>query len=132
MRTPDEITNNEDIIDSRDVIARIEYLESSRDDLESDNNLAEWEDSDESLELDNLKALADEAAGYASDWHYGATLIRESYFTNYCRDLVQDIGDLPRELPAYIEDNIDWDGVADDLQVDYTSVDFDGITYYVR
>ena len=35
MRT-NEIDNNQDVIDSRDIIARIEELQAERDDLESE------------------------------------------------------------------------------------------------
>ena len=150
QHTPDEITNSADVIDSRDVIARIEYLESERADFESpevsaadladpalavdDRPAQSWEDAspDEAAELAALKALADEAEGYAPDWRHGAPLIRHSYFTDYCRELVEDCDGLPKNLPSYIAGNINWDGVADDLKVDYTEVDFAGVAYYVR
>lgn len=122
-----EITSNDDLIDSRDVIARIEELEA---DLEGFEDKSGCEYDDLQSELDNLKALASEAEDYAPDWQYGATLIRESYFTEYCRDLVQDIGDLPNGIPHYIE--IDWQATARNIRVDYTEVTFDGVTYLVR
>ena len=138
--TPDEITNSQDVIDSRDVIARIEHLESERQDVldDADDGLAgqakivAWDETDEGQELAALKALADEAEGYAPDWRHGAPLIRHSYFTDYCRELVEDCDGLPKGLPAYIADNINWDGVADDLRVDYTEVSFAGVEYWVR
>lgn len=154
MRTRD-ISNSDDVIDSRDVIARIEQLEDERqglvDDLddaqtsaaEDDDNaeladaleaatsaLEDFDDSDEGQELKALKALAEEAEGYAADWRDGATLIRDSQWVEYCRELLVDIGDLPKDLPSYIE--IDWNATAENLQVDYTSVEFDGVTYWVR
>ena len=118
------ISHYDDVIDSRDVIERIGVLEIEREDDGLTPN--------EAAELDALRALAEEAEQYAEDWRYGTTLIHESYFTEYCRDLVSDIGDIPANLPSYIEDNIDWDGVADDLKVGYTEVEFDGVTYLVR
>jgi len=74
--------------------------------------------------------LAEEACGYSSDWPYGAILIRDSYFVEYTQELLTDIGDLPRNLPAYIE--IDWEKTAENIQVDYTSVGFDGVVYWIR
>ena len=170
------IDNSEDIIDSRDVIARIEELESDiegwnediEEELESEietlnegdledvadmleertnniealrSDIVDIEDNIKTVrydieeaeeELAPLKSLADEAEGYAPDWNYGATLIRDDYFEQYAKQLVQDIGDLPAEIPSYIENNIDWEGVASDIQVDYTSVDFDGEEYWIR
>lgn len=57
-------------------------------------------------------------------------LIHEDYFKTYAQELVQDIGDLPNGIPSYIE--IDWEATADNIRQDYTSVEFDGVTYYVR
>jgi hypothetical protein len=151
------ISNNDDVIDSRDVIARIEELERSLDTWEcpSCGNEVEYDfdkeeetghtdeceydegttfglDESEWEELKSLKKLAGEAEGYASDWRYGETLIRDSYFEECAEELVKDIGDLPKDLPSYIENNIDWKGVAEDIQQDYTSVEFDGVTYWIR
>ena len=88
------IDNNDDLIDSCDVIARIEELESERADLVSEAE-------------DDTNAAVDES-----------------------RELVSDIGDMPREIPPYIE--IDWEATAENIRADYMSVDFDGVTYYVR
>ncbi len=45
-------------------------------------------------------------------------------------EMLSDIGDLPRDIPHYIV--IDEDATARNIQQDYTSVDFDGATYWVR
>lgn len=152
-----DFSNRDDVIDSRDVVKRIDDLRDERDNWQEDNELpeyidpdtttnekikewteeqlnkwVEWDESSEGEELKALLSLQDELEGYAPDWNHGCTLIRDSYFTEYCKELVNDIGDLPRDLPAYIENNINWEGVAEDLQVDYTSGEFDGVTYWVR
>ena len=115
-----EITNQDDTIDSRDVIEKINKLEDAYDDL---NQL-------EMAELVALKELADDAM--CDEWEYGEVLISENYFTEYCKELCEDIGDVPKDLPWYIESNIDWDGVARDIKIDYTAVDFDGEAYFIR
>ena len=137
------IDNTEDFIDSRDIIERIEELESELQDLESEiddtnveidqakQELEDWKESNLE-ELETLKSLAEESSCFAPDWEYGATLIRESYFTEYCEDLCKDIGDIPSELPWYISNHIDWDGVAREIKMDYTEVDFDGVAYFIR
>lgn len=127
MKGTDEITNQEDIIDSREIIARIEYLESER---ESAENPDEWDDSDEGQELKALKALADEASGSA-DWTYGETLIRDSYFEDYARELAEDIGAIPKDL-GWPCNHIDWEGATNALKMDYFSVEFDGVEYWIR
>lgn len=115
-----DIRNTDEVLDSRDIIARIEEL------TDTDTIL----DEDEQEELDALQAFADEAEGYAPDWEYGATLIHADHFTDYCKELLADIGDIPSELPDYIV--IDWDATAERLKVDYTEVDFAGEAYLVR
>ena len=65
---------------------------------------------------------------WRGDW-YPITLIREDYFAEYARDLVDDCGDLPA-IPSYVV--IDWEATADNLRVDYSEVDVDGISYLYR
>lgn len=136
------ISNTDDVIDSRDVIERIEELEGEREALvdaitdagadfldETQKELADW-DEENKAELDALKALTEEAEGYSEDWRHGATLVRDSYFEDYARELLEDIGDIPRNLPHYLV--IDWEATARNIQMDYTAVDFDGVCYWVR
>lgn len=121
------ISNQDDTIDSRDVIARIAELQDERDALEG-AELAEWSESDDGLELAALEALKDEAEGYCPDWTYGAQLIRNSYFEQAMDELLEDCGGIPCDLPSYLTITVDYT----DLQMDYTAVDFDGVTYWVR
>lgn len=129
-----EITNIDDLIDSRDVIARIEEL---RDEIEAAdipaNEIGGPNDSmeEEREELAKLEAFAEEAEGYAADWKYGETLIRESYFEDYARELAEDIGAIPSDAqwPCTC---IDWEQAARELRMDYSSVEFDGVTYYTQ
>lgn len=81
-------------------------------------------------ELLILQALAEEASGAAPDWEHGETLIRESYFVDYCQELLQDIGALPRDLPDFLV--INWEATAENIEQDYTHVDFGGVTYLIR
>ena len=144
---PDEIYNSMDIIDSRDIIERIDYLVQLQDDFQEDNELEdypgyeeseedskwyEWDESEEGFELNKLQELTNEVQDYAEDWENGCILIRDNYFSEYAEELVKDIGDLPKDIPSYLYNNIDWDGVAEDIQQDYTEVDFDGVSYWVR
>lgn len=133
------VSPNDDIIDSRDVIERIEELRAEWDEATGDH----WEDyalsgddwavglgEDGAEELEQLMSLQEQAEGY-SDWLYGATLIRDSYFEDYARQLAEDIGAIDEDArwPAC---HIDWSAAADSLQMDYTSVDFAGVTYWIR
>ena len=113
-----EITHSEDVIDSREIIDRIAYLEDS-------------EDADEIEERAALVALAEQAEGYAADWQYGEQLIRDSYFKDYAMELAEDIGAVDANA-SWPNTCIDWDQAARELQMDYTSVEFAGVTYLIR
>jgi hypothetical protein len=106
-----EVDNGQDFLDSRDIIYRInELTRDAEDHIASEDDL---------IELEILTKLAEDAEGYCSDWEYGEVLIRDSYFEDYARELA--------ELAC-----IDWEQAAKELQYDYTSVDFDGVTYWLR
>jgi len=125
------ISKYDDTIDSRDIIARIEELESEQTDWNDDeDNIIRWnvEFADDAEELDTLRAIAEEC-NYG-DWEYGSTLIRYSYFQDYVQEMLEDCGDIPKALPHYIV--IDWEATARNISYDYTSVDFGDITYYLR
>lgn len=129
-------TNSMDVIDSRDVISRIDELESEVDDLyldgwDDDTEQSDGDDEDAIGQLRILLALQEEAEPYAADWRHGETLIRDSYFEEYAQQLAEDIGAVDRDANWPLN-RIDWEAAADDLKVDYTTVDFDGVEYWIR
>lgn len=131
------IDNTDNLIDSRDVIAQIEALTAEREGLVEEvaeaattpasERLAEVED-----ELRALTALQEEAEGYAADWHHGETLIRDSYFEDYARELAEDMHGRALEDANWPMCCIDWERAADLLRQDYTAVEFSGVTYWIR
>jgi hypothetical protein len=134
MKTSHTIDNTEDLIDSRDIIARIEELETCLQDHAEDPNGGHWSDED-AAELAALQALAEEAE-CAPDWSYGETLIRRSHFVDYTAQLIDDCYELPKEMNSgqwpYRHMTIDYEAAARELEHDYTSVDFDGVEYLIR
>ena len=182
------ISNFDNIIDSRDVIARIEELEGEREALqdnldeaasalefavdhegacdeaykyhdsgdtrttpewsdwraaikdmeaaqqthdEAREALQDWDASSDADELRIIQALAAEGSDYAADWQHGETLIRDSYFKDYAMELADDIGAVP-DNAQWPMTCINWDQAARELQYDYSAVDFDGVTYWIR
>ena len=119
-----QIDNTQDVIDSRDIIARIEELEG-----------IENPSSEEAQELAILLKVQEQADGY-SDWKYGESLIRESYFTDYIKELIADCYELPKEFNSgawpWRHMTLDYQAAADEAEYDYTRVDFDGVTYLIR
>lgn len=148
-----------DLIDVRDIIARVEELREERqiladalDEATESNKagdgqdidthdaeisareaLTEWDSTDDADELRNLEAILEDLAGNGGDeeWEgvwYPLTLIADSYFETAMDELLEDIGELPKNLPSYLTITIDYDA----LQQDYTSTEIEGETYWYR
>lgn len=87
-------------------------------------------------ELEKLRDFLDQMKGYGGDhqWRgdwYPVTLVRESYFEDYARELAEDIGAIKgdEQWPCNC---IDWERAANELRMDYTSAEFDGVEYLFR
>jgi hypothetical protein len=65
-----------------------------------------------------------------SEWNYGVELIPIEDFTEYCQDLLEDCGEIPKDLPWYIE--VDWVATAKNISVDYSIITYQGTDYYYR
>lgn len=141
MSVEDRVYEGADVIDSRDVIERIQELKDSRP-LElpnkpsaedwsklSTDELEAYSEEDEE-ELEKLIALESEAQGY-SDWTHGEALIADSFFEDHTRELAEDIGALEHcdKWPATC---IDWEKAASELKQDYSSVEYGETTYWIR
>ena len=85
---------------------------------------------EEATEYRALLELCREAEG-CGDWRYGETLVRDSYFANYAQQLAEDIGAVNANA-SWPNNCIDWAQAARELKMDYTAVDFDGVTYWLR
>jgi hypothetical protein len=128
----DSISSFDDIIDSRAVIARIDYLS---DPDYHEEGLTD----DETAELTALRVLA-ESGESMRDWSFGLTLVRESHFVEYAEELAGDTDLLQGESADWPFRHIDWQAAADELRGDYTSFVFRSwdfypdelITYYAR
>lgn len=150
-------SNSDDVIDSRDIIERIEELESElqtaheQETTDGTTNLdfEEWllavradsspahchELNAEVEELQELRQLA--ADGESSpDWNYGETLIREDYFTDYIEELINDCYEMPKQMNSgewpYRHMTIDFCAAAEEVKADYFEVSFFGTVYLIR
>lgn len=122
-----------DIIDVRDIIARVEDLEAT---LGGDDYHTDAELTDAQNELNALQSLLADIEGLGGDeqWRgnwYPVTLIRDSYFRDYAEQLADDCGMVPKNAQWPLT-CIDWEQAARELRYDYTGVDIDGVTYWTR
>ena len=144
MTTQTKLDLTADTIDVRDIITRYEELfeqrvaESGKDPGDY-GSFEKWhfslDNSRDGVELYTLHELLDDLKGYGGDeeWRgdwYPLMLIRDSHFVDYATEMVKDCQFQCDELPSWIE--IDWKKTAKNVQVDYSSVEINGVVYWYR
>lgn len=142
-----DVSNLCDIINTRQVLERIEELESDHCDDDGEQIMSDLWDADDREEWSTLHRLIEELRNDANEAvENGVILIRETYFADYIREFYSDC---PRGLYRYndktggheliswdqlmSEDpfkHIDWAAVAEDERSGYSIFGYDGITYY--
>ena len=96
----------------------------------SDNeDVEEWREENDN-DFNHIEEI-DYIEDTVSEFSFGVTLIPEDDFTEYCKDMVEICYDLSN-VPGFIKDNIDWEGVASDLSLDYSEIEYQGETYFYR
>ncbi len=126
--TAKDVTNRDDIIDSRDVIARIALLKEDTDPPEQK----------EPEELDALLKLQEEFITiYREDtgmelWRQGVTLVNDDYFEEFAQNEAEEMLDIPSDICQWPWYCMDWDRAARELKMDFSSVEFDGQTYWTN
>jgi len=136
-----------DILQMSDIIEQFEELESERetlsdaleeaendqDKIEAQSDLDTWDASESGVNFRLLTALMDELNGnggdeqFRGDW-FPSHLIRYSHFENYMDEMLEDIGDIPKDLPCYLSITVDYKALA----MDYSTVEINGIEYMYR
>lgn len=135
--------NSADTLDIRYLIERIEELREERENFEpAEDGLlagAPWADAetDEAAELAALESFVEEMKSYGGDhqWEgdwYPVTLIRDSYWTDYVQDYADDIHGEGMRDAQWPMNCIDWEKAGRELQMDYSSAEYDGVTYWYR
>lgn len=139
MTTTNTIDLTTDIIDVRDIIARVEELANDLTTYSAEahaNPELVAEHAALCAILADIKGLGGDEQ-WEGDW-YPLTLIRESYFRTYesyfrtyAEELADDIGAIPRDAQWPLT-CIDWEQAARELRYDYSPIDIDGVTYWTR
>lgn len=126
-----------DVIDVRAIIDRVQELRDERDEYnEKMGSPDAWDGvpDGEPAELVMLEGILSELAGYGGDeefdgdWH-PATLICEEYFQEYAQNLAEDCGMVDTSA-SWPMNCIDWEQAARELQMDYSSIEICGVTYW--
>lgn len=155
------ISNCDDIIDTRDLIAHVDDLydtlfsmhedyiqalydagdypdghdeDEIKEALTSEHPLDTFIEECEDSEADeykSAKAFLDDVESNTSEARHGETLIAEDYFQEYAEQLADDIGAIDANA-GWPMNHIDWAAAANELKHDYSEVTWDGHTYLVR
>lgn len=110
-----------DLIDSRDVIERYRELSTQGEQLTED----------EYREVHALIELIDQGESL-SDWEYGVVLVSDAYFEEYAQQFAEDVYGFDSATSQWPMCHIDWEAAADSLRMDYTEIDYDGVTFWAR
>jgi hypothetical protein len=119
-----------DIIDVRDIIDRIEELETEVEISGEGEHIAEWK---------ALTAIMEDLKGnggdeqWRGDW-YPLTLILESYFVYYAQELAEQLryASGPDGYSNPLLSYIDWEAWAQYVRTAFTSTEIAGATYWYR
>lgn len=154
----------DDVIDSRDIITLQEemsdeldtlkeVLETREDDylcyktdggddptiiedmIEAINDAKSDLDNFEMDDFNTLNELVSEGES-SPDWSYGETLIHESYFEDYIKDMINECWEMPKEIDSgkwpWRHMEMNWADAAEEAKQDYMTISFGDETYYIR
>ena len=132
-----DLSKYDDMVNANDIDARIDEIETEMScafeaavafDFES--VFADGVSTDDVEELRTLRSVRDQASAYSNDWRHGVTLISDRYFKQYAMDYAEESAGVSSS--AWPFTCIDWDKAAAELRTDWTSIDFDGETFWLR
>lgn len=152
---------NDDVIDVRDIIERVEDLRGERDSgaqdyldyCEAKGGEAEWDEGEAKWAEDNpedarelaiLEDFLSDLKGYGGDeqWEgdwYPVTLVNADHFTEYAQELAEEMTEPGMREASWPYRHIDWEAAANELQQDYSTADLkpmeeggEAATYYYR
>ena len=108
---------------SLDLIERMEELQAMKEDGLLDEH--------EMAELDALEEVNKEGESASEGWNEGVTCVRDDAFNDDAYDLADACDMIDDGMPWGIT-CVDWGKAAREAHVDYTSIEVDGVTFWVR
>lgn len=117
------ISNAANRISSFDIEARIEDLKSFPFGELSESS------QEELVDLIDLSSICRDV--FNDDWEFGTELINDAYFEEFAREYAQETGALSN-VHSWPLSHVNWATAASDLKMEYTPVEFNGVTFYGR
>ncbi len=146
-------SNTDDVLDTRDLVEYAEELKGSLPfecpecleyfaEPDEDGDCPECghdspshnADADESSaeEYAGLVAFLEEVESYSGDsLTCGVALIADDHWEDYAKQYAEDVGALESGA-GWPHSCIDWEAAAEELQIDYSSADWNGAEYWFR
>ena len=122
-------------ISNSDESSLVEYQDAENNVALAQNALDEFNQSFDKDELDTLTQVIAEGED-SSDWSHGETLIHETYFSDYIKDIINDCYEMPKEFESgswpWNHITLDYEAAAEELKADYNEISIDGNVYYIR
>lgn len=82
-------------------------------------------------ELQTEQGEIDDIRASVADFRHRGTMIECDSFTDYARQYAEDVGAIESDA-RWPCNHIDWDKAAEELATDFTEVEYQGTSYYVR
>ena len=122
------IENDDDYADKQnDIDNKLEEIAEKESEIQE----CELEYSRHAEELEELEALKEEIENNSDEgFEYGIQLIHENDIDDYFREMLFDCGYIPKDLPSWIE--INWQATYNNMKQDYSEIELNGNTFYVR
>ena len=128
-----------DIMDSRDLIERLEELRAKLEEVRATNedpsSGGAAMDEDERQELEDLEALAKECEGYGA-WEHGETIIPRDAFVDHITELIDDCYEMPKDMNSgkwpFCHMTMNYEAAAQEAETDYMSVMVRGHEFLMR
>ena len=94
-----------------------EMTESFEDIRFEEEEIESWKEYFED-ELKEIEEIDDVENELGSEFEYGVSLVDVDDWEEYVKELLEDIGYIPKDFPSWIE--IDWESTSNNVKVDYT------------
>ena len=123
-----DIENEEDYDDKQnDIDNKLEEIADKENEIQE----CEFEYNRYAEELAELESLKEEISDNSYEgFEYGIQLIHEDDIEDYLHKLLVDCGYIPKDMPSWIE--INWQATYDNMKQDYSELELNGNTFYVR
>ena len=123
-----DIESEEDYADKQnDIDNKLEEIADKENEIQE----CEVEYNRYSSELEELEALKDEISNNSSEgFEYGIQLIHEDDIDDYFHEMLIDCGYIPKDMPSWIV--IDWQATYSNMKQDYSEIELNGNTFYIR